>query len=416
MTLIKTSFLTAIATIVRVTSNFIINKVMAMYVGPTGLAIVGQLVDFVGIVTALSNGATTQGITKYIAEYNDIDKKKKIISTSLILSIVFSFFISIFLYFFDDLLSIKILKTQEYSSVFSLFSITLIFLSLNITLMAVINGQKEILKYILINICSSIITLLFTSILIIKLGLIGALYALVLNQSIVFFVTLFFIVKSNWFKFIYFKNGIDTESIRKLSKFSLMALISLMTVPISHLYIRNYIGENLSWNDAGYWQGIWYISSMYLMVITTSLSVYYLPRISEITDTKELRNEIFYGYKIIIPISILLALLIFLLKDYVILIAFSKDFTPMIELFKWQLIGDVIKMASWLLGYITLAKAMTKTFIFLEVFGSLSFVLLSIYLIDYYGLVGITYAFCINYLIYFIILIIIFRKELFYDK
>ncbi len=73
-------------------------------------------------------------------------------------------------------------------------------------------------------------------------------------------------------------------------------------------------------------------------------------------------------------------------------------------------------MASWLLGYITLAKAMTKTFIFLEVFGSLSFVLLSIYLIDYYGLVGITYAFCINYLIYFIILIIIFRKELFYDK
>ena len=218
MTLIKTSFLTAIATIVRVTSNFIINKVMAMYVGPTGLAIVGQLVDFVGIVTALSNGATTQGITKYIAEYNDIDKKKKIISTSLILSIVFSFFISIFLYFFDDLLSIKILKTQEYSSVFSLFSITLIFLSLNITLMAVINGQKEILKYILINICSSIITLLFTSILIIKLGLIGALYALVLNQSIVFFVTLFFIVKSNFQQNVQFLSNLTAVHITNINK------------------------------------------------------------------------------------------------------------------------------------------------------------------------------------------------------
>ena len=73
-----------------------------------------------------------------------------------------------------------------------------------------------------------------------------------------------------------------------------MALVSIATVPISHLIIRNYIGENLSWDDAGYWQGMWYISTMYLLVVTTSLGVYFLPKLSEIQDKLELKKEILH--------------------------------------------------------------------------------------------------------------------------
>jgi PST family polysaccharide transporter len=190
-----------------------------------------------------------------------------------------------------------------------------------------------------------------------------------------------------------------------------MAITSALTVPASHLIVRNYIGENLSWDDAGYWQGIWYISSMYLMVVTTSLSVYYLPRLSEIQDNSELKKEVFNGYKIIIPIVIVMALLIFLLKEYIILIAFNDKFMPMIELFKWQLIGDVIKIASWLLGMLMLAKAMTKVFIITEILFSINFILLSIFFINHFGLVGITYAYSLNYLLYLGMMILIFRKR-----
>jgi PST family polysaccharide transporter len=47
LTLIKTSILSAIATIIKVISGFVINKVIAMYVGPSGLAVVGQLQNFI---------------------------------------------------------------------------------------------------------------------------------------------------------------------------------------------------------------------------------------------------------------------------------------------------------------------------------------------------------------------------------
>lgn len=411
MTLIKTSVLTAISTIITVISAFIINKVVAIYAGPTGLALIGQLKDFVTMLTNISNGAITQGVVKYTAEYQTIKEKQKIFSTSIIISLISSFIIAIILFGFSEYLSELILKDIQYSSVFLVFGSTIFLFALNTVLISILNGQKEIKKYVLVNIVNSIVTLILTSLLVVKFNIQGALYALVINQSIVFFVTLMFVLKSVWFKWEYFKQGVDKDSLIKLSKYSLMAITSAIAAPVSFLIIRNHIGENLGWDSAGYWQGIWYISSMYLLVVTTSLSVYYLPKLSEIQDKNELKKEIFSGYKIIIPIVAFMSLVIFLLKEYVILIAFNDKFMPMIELFKWQLIGDIIKIASWLLAYLMLAKAMTKVFISTEIIFSVLFVCISILFINSFGLVGITYAFSLNYMLYLITMIFIFKKR-----
>ena len=292
-----------------------------------------------------------------------------------------------------------------------IFGLTIFLFTLNTLFMSILNGQREIKKYVFVNILSSIFSLFFTSFLVISLNLLGALYALVLNQSVVFFITLLFLIKSNWFKIEYFKQGLDKKSLVKLSKYSLMAIASAVTIPVSHLIVRNYIGENLGWTDAGYWQGVWYISTLYLMIITTSLSVYYLPKLSEIEDNTELRKEIISGYKIIIPLVVIFSFSIYIIREYIVVIAFSKEFMPMIELFPWQLIGDVIKITSWLLSYLMLAKAMTKLFIFTEILFSLNFIILAILFIDLSGLVGVTYAYALNYLFYLFTMIFIFKKR-----
>ncbi len=412
MTLIKTSFLTAISTVIKVLTLFIINKVVSIYVGPSGLAIIGQLHNFISTILTFANGAITSGVVKYTAEYKtNIQIKSKFFSTALIITLFCSICTGLSLVVFSAYFSNIILNSNEYISVFVIFGFTIVLFSLNTLLLSILNGEKEIKKYVIINIISSLFSLLITSILIINLGLIGALYAMVTNQSFVFFVTLIFVIKSSWFKWEYFKQKIDKESLVKLGKYSLMALTSALTVPISHMIVRNYIGENLSWDDAGYWQGIWYISTMYLMIVTTSLSIYYLPRLSEITNNTELKKEIFEGYKIILPIVSILAFGIYMLRELVIEIAFTDKFMPMLELFKWQLIGDVIKIASWLLGYIMIAKAMTKVFIITEIVFSILFVILTIFFVDTFGLIGVTYAFSLNYLLYLIIMIFIFRRE-----
>ena len=180
---------------------------------------------------------------------------------------------------------------------------------------------------------------------------------------------------------------------------------------VSHLVIRNYLVDNLGWEQAGYWQAIWYISTMYLTVVTTTLGVYFLPKLSEITDKKALRGELLSGYKVILPIVMLVSAVIYILKDFIVYILFSDDFKPMIELFLWQLIGDVIKIAAWLLSYLMLAKAMTKRYMAVEVLFNVIFVGISIYMVNSYGLIGITYAFAASYSIYFVTVFLLTKKE-----
>ena len=58
-----------------------------------------------------------------------------------------------------------------------------------------------------------------------------------------------------------------------------------------------------------------------------------------------------------------------------------------------------------------LAKAKVKSFIFTEIFFTSLFVVLSILSIGEFGLVGITYAYVINYLLYLIVSFLLVKNE-----
>jgi len=126
----------------------------------------------------------------------------------------------------------------------------------------------------------------------------------------------------------------------------------------------------------------------------------------------ELRKEIFYVYKIVIPAVILMSVSIFIFRSFIIKLLFTPDFMPMLSLFKFQLIGDVFKISGWILSYVMVAKAKIKIFIFTEIIFSISFVLLSYILINLIGLEGVTLAYAINYIIYLVCMILIFKKIL----
>ena len=154
---------------------------------------------------------------------------------------------------------------------------------------------------------------------------------------------------------------------------------------------------------------------MYLLFITTSIGIYYTPKLSELKTNIELRREIKNGYTKIVPFTILLAIVVYFFRENIVRVAFSESFLPMLELFKWQLMGDVLKISSYLLSTIMIAKAMTKKYIYSEIFFSCSFTFLSILLINNYGLIGVTYAYLTNFVFYSIFLIYSF-KWLFYEK
>lgn len=415
--IVKVFSLTSISTLVRMLTGLISVKVVATIIGPSGVALVGQLNNFATIILSLSTGGINSGITKYIAEYkNDNSLVKDCLSTAFKIIVLCSLIVGLFLIAFNSYLSQYIMLTDEYGYIFIIFGVTVLFYALNMGITSVINGFKEFKKFVKINIAGSIIGVIFTITLVLIWGLKGALISAVTFQSIMLFITLWMIRKASWMKWSNFKNRINKNIAKKYFGYSLMAFTSAATVPVSQMLLRGYVITEISATEAGWWEAMNRISNMYLMVITTSFSVYYLPRLSELTNNDELRHEIFKSYKLIIPSLIIGFSLIYFLRFFVISLLFTEDFQPMENLFIWQLCGDFFKMASWLLAYLMVAKAMTKWFISTEIGFSLLFVILGFYFIKINGVVGITQAYLINYILYLFIMIFIFRKLLYNGK
>ena len=271
-------------------------------------------------------------------------------------------------------------------------------------MLAILNGKKEILKLITANITGSIFSLVITGLLAIKFGLYGALIALSIYQSLNFIVTLYLSYKSEWFEFSYIFGHIELEISKKIAAFAAMALVSAVCVPLSQMAIRSYLVHEFNVTYAGYWEAMIRLSAAYLMLVTTTLSIYYLPRLSELKSLQEIRKEVYLGYKFIFPLAIVGGVLLYLLRDWIIPLLFSSSFAPMRELFFWQLLGDSIKIGSWILAYLMLGKAMIRLYICSEIFFAFTSILFTYVFTIYYGFNGVSIAHFANYSLYWVVL------------
>jgi len=413
MSLVRTSLLNSIAVAVRVASGLVLNKILAVYVGPAGYAIIGQFQNAVGIVVSLAGGIVATGVTKATAQHFDDEARQHAVwQTAIRFSLGVSLITGISLLFIGDGLSEWLLHRTDMSSIFVCLALTLPALVGNNLLLAIVNGKKEVGIYVTANIIGSLLSVLLTGLLVFNFALYGALLAATINPAVVLLSTATIVARRDWFKAKFLWGQINRQALFELSGFGLMGVTSALTVPVSHMLIREHLVVNLGSAAAGYWQASWKISEAYLMLVTTTLSVYYLPRLAEIRTPHELKAEIVKVYRFVLPIASVGAVTIFLLRDFIIHTLFTPDFLPMRVLFPWQLVGDVIKIGAWTLSYIMLGRAMVKVFVMTEIVFSASFVLLTWLLVGFYGLTGVPIAYATNYCLYWICMAYIASHEM----
>lgn len=401
MTLFKTSILNGIAVLIRIATMFLLNKILAVYVGPSGYAAIGQFQNFILMITTFAGSAVNTAVVKYTAEYHEDETRQRAVwKTAGSFVSIFSFIFTLIVLIFHQPLSLLIFKTEAYGSVLIWFSVFLIFFNLNSLLLAILNGKKEILKLVAANIAGSLFSLVITGLLAVRFGLYGALVALSIYQSLNFVVTLYLSYRSEWFDFSYFFGKINHDIAKKFLAFAAMALVSAICVPLSQMIIRSYLIHEYSAAYAGYWEAMIRLSAAYLMLITTTLSVYYLPRLSELTNLQDIKKEVYLGYKLIFPVAVFSGIIIYVIKDWIIQLLFSAAFLPMRELFLWQMIGDSLKIGSWILAYLMLGKAMTKLFIVTEITFTCSSIVLTYLCTQYFGFKGVSIAHLVNYALY----------------
>ncbi|HEY5689371.1 MAG TPA: O-antigen translocase [Yeosuana sp.] len=413
--LVKVTSLQTVSLLTKIIAGILTSKAIAIFIGAEGLALIGNLRNFVSSFQTISILGFYNGAVKYFAEFKDNTVKlSKALSTVFYLGFIATILVSFFCYFNAESINDIIFPTyNNYPYVIKIFAIVLPFYALNMFSFSIMNGFSNYKMLIVINIIGQILVVAITLLLIYQNKIQGALISVAISESLICLITLVAIINRRSLVGLISVKQISFSFLKRMSSYTVMALFSAVILPLVLLAIRNYIIDNIGYKDAGFWEAMTRISKYYLMLVSSLMALYILPRFSEIDGIKEFRKEVFSFYKTVMPIFGLGLVLIYFLKPYIVLGVFSNEFQPVEDLFLWQLLGDFVKVLSLVIAYQFLAKKMFWHYIVTEAFLVIIMYLTSIYFIDLYGVKGAVMAHFVSYLLYYGVVLLIFGSSLF---
>lgn len=397
--------------VLKLVFGLITSKAIAIFVGPNGMAYVGNFRAFLNVIENFSLLGIQNAIVKYVAEYhNDTSKLKSVLATFGFLLLSSSIIISLLLIFAVNYLTKEIFGSAEFQIVFYVLAIIFPLYVFSTFCISVVNGFQEYQKVIYIQIISSSIALLFSVFLIFQYQTFGALLSLVLSPVFVFLVSLFYLRNLITISDVFSISFFDISVIKNLSEYVLMAFVSGVIGSFVLLQIRTDIIDLTGLKNAGIYEGLQRISSYYLLFVSSIITIYFYPKLAAShSNTK----AIIWNYlKSILPIFALGLVVIYFLRVFLIKVLFTAEFETMESLFLWQLVGDLLKATALIFGTILIAKKQTKVFILTEIVSLFILYFSSNWLLLTCGISGIVLAHTITYFMYLLVLVSYFRKEL----
>lgn len=396
---VKTSFQNSIQVLIKFIFGIANIKIIAIFVGPNGMALVSQLTNGLNLFANLSQLGFRNGIIKYTSEFqHSLHRQNIIIYSSVIVTVISSLIFGILTAIFSDFVAVNIFNLPEYVDIVRFSGIFFISIAIVNLYIAILNGQQKLKQYIFVNILLTIsgFAISFTAV------WFGGLHYLLWAQIFLPVICFVYILIKTIYRIKITNIIFSNKIIKKLSAYSLMTLISSLLVPLTAIIIRNIIVNDISWHAAGLWDGVNKISTNYIMLVTMSFSYYFLPAFSKIKSNNLIHQEIHNVYKILIPIVIVGGALLFLSKNLIINILFSDEFKGMSSLFIWQIIGDAFKILAWVIGFLFIAKAKVKLFIISEIISVVLQIILAKLFISINMEINIYYA--VENIIYFVVM------------
>lgn len=139
---------------------------------------------------------------------------------------------------------------------------------------------------------------------------------------------------------------------------------------LAQLWIRIDVAKVLGTQSLGEYQAAWSISMQYVAFVLAAMGTDYYPRLTILINDHEAAARLVNEQT---EIATLLSAPVFIammaMAPWVIHLLYAAAFTPAIAILRWQVLGDVLKVASWPLGFVILAAGDGKAYFFAEAFG-----------------------------------------------
>ncbi|WP_439287307.1 lipid III flippase WzxE [Lonepinella sp. BR2357] len=402
-TLTSTTLWTSTAVAIKLIIGLVVIKIFALNFGSAGLGQAANYMTLLTVLGVLSGAGILNAVTKFVAEYEqDPQRLQAILGVSSLWIMSVSAILALIGLLFAQPISLFLFQTADYSLTIQLLALLQCLMALGNYFIAILKGQRQAKACAMSSIFSNLVGSICLLLCLWFAGYQGALIGFACIPALIVVPSLIALFKQHWYwHWQWLKPKFDFSISALLSHYMLMTLVTACTMPVVSILLRNQLIDSQGLSAVGLWQGLSRISDAYLQLLTTAFSVYLLPTFAKLSEKSAIQKEAKKALGFIFPLALALALLVFFSRDYLIIVLFSPDFTPMSDLFGWQLVGDLFKVASYVFGYLWLAKAATGRYICAEIVQGVLLFGLSSYGIAQQGVAGATLGYGLCYMIYF---------------
>jgi PST family polysaccharide transporter len=173
-------------------------------------------------------------------------------------------------------------------------------------------------------------------------------------------------------------------------------VISGFALSAAMYFVRAFVSQKSGLEGVGQFQAAWNLSGMYLAAVLQAMGADYFPRLSSVNQDNPQVNKLVNEQTevaLLVAGPLIVGMLSFI--SLVVIILYSAEFTDTVRILHWQLAGTFLKVITWPMGFIILAKGRGGVFVCSEI-ASISILIVPIFLLwDTFGIeiTGMAYLF-----------------------
>jgi enterobacterial common antigen flippase len=398
--ILKSSALIGGSSVMNIAVSMVRTKAMAVLLGPAGfglMSIYGSISDLA--VSVASMGINSSGV-RQIAEAAGSGDTDRIARTVLVLrriSIVLGVLGALLLVLFSSPVSALTFGDEHQASAVALLSLAVLFRLVSSGQGALIQGLRRIADMA-------------------KMGVLGSFYGTILSIPLVYFlredgvvpalicVAAMSIITSWWYSrkvqiqassMSISQLGQEVASLLKLGVAFMASGFFMMGAAYA---VRTMVLRMVGFEAAGYYSAAWTLAGLYVGFILQAMGADFYPRLTGVAKDNFECNRMVNEQT---QISLLLAgpgvLATLTFAAMVVSLFYSSKFEPAVGLLRWFCLGLTLRVITWPMGFIILAKGAPKAFFWTELAWTVVNVCLSWICLIYFGLNGAGIAFFGSY-------------------
>lgn len=411
--ILKSSALIGFSTLVNLAIGVVRTKAMAVWLGPAGFGLMGLYSSIADLAQSIAGMGINASGVRQIAEAVGTGDTERIARATVVLrrvAILLGIFGAVFLVVFSRQISTLTFGSDQHALAVKLLSATVFFSCLSGGQAALIQGTRRISDLV-------------------RMGVLGAAAGAITSIPIVYFLreegilpalisgAAISLIAASWYsrKITIQKLSMTAAEVGReaagLLKLGFAFMASGLMMTSASYAIRVFVLRKAGFDAAGFYQSAWTLGGMYVGIILGAMGTDFYPRLTAAAQDNGTCNRLVNEQT---QVGILLAgpgvTATLTLAPFVIALFYSAKFQGAVEVLRWLCLGMALRVISWPIGFIIIAKGARNLFFWAELAWAAVYVALAWICVSTFGLNGAGIAFFGSYIFHVLMIYLIVRR------